>query len=941
MKKKENKPTKNTNRAQSAGAMVISMVFCFVHQMATGQFFEEKFDALDDEIGVIDVGFSTDMYANANALFTEGAAPMLEAYIKMYQVTSNDKYLEKMIIQSKNIQDRRDDEPGMNNDLIDEVVSRDGSDLIINRERPNSPTWSQAKVDGVEWYANIRNGGRIASAMAEFIYLVKVEEPALSSNILPTLPATHPSNALTISTYGEYADWLMYRIFETINYYDDPIHHDGTFNQITEWRKPTFRALGPLGYLYLNVDKDLDFNTGPFFYTKHISGGWYAGSELNDWNMQHAMAKTMVFLRKTLKEIAPGDPRIGYLDAKLGILARNFKENIQLVGDHYEWTFRPTYTCPGGLSSCAEDISHAADSGMFPFLAYKNGLKFSNGTPLFTELDIDRFSRSITESAYSQPLRILNSIEGSDFFYSEEFDGAGYYSRTNFLREALGRWLNFTEYDTYIGGYDYSSGDIYQMASEIFLDEYILENKSFKEKAEYLIGISHLAFYQKNFNPVGVNRMSGAASNWAGASGGDFDNDGVDEFVAVRNYDGNFYIYEYVEDHLLNVSGPVDNVNTRAYEYQIKLVASETSPGSASNWADVVAGNFDDSHPGDEFVAVRNLDGKFFSFEYNGSSISSTSSYSMTPGQKWVGLASGDFDNDGKVEFAALEKATNRLYVFTLSGGAITPDAAILNNGFYVGSGDWSGLASGDFDNDDQAEIVSANNSNGELVIFKVASGYLGIDAKNTDAGTGSNWTDITGGDFDGDQVDEFIAHRKVDGTARIYEMDNDEVVSIGKEQFTGGQEMNVWGSGNFVPSLKNTREEIIALRNFDGAQFMYSLEGMCKNGHNCPTDLNGLVPTDPNNPNSGSSQILVNGVLYPNPTKNQSTFSFEMVQSGNVKIDLFDDNGVQRAALFDKHVKKGEAQTLLVNRGNLNKGMYYLLVRTETGNVSFEIIFE
>ncbi|MCJ8290815.1 MAG: T9SS type A sorting domain-containing protein [Crocinitomicaceae bacterium] len=918
-------------------------IVCCTSQDVYGQFFEDKFDELDDQIDNVSGGdglgngYTVHPYANANSIFTDGAGPVMQSYIKMYGVTSMDKYLDKLIIHSKNVQDRRDDQPGVND--VEPIFEVDDVLVTVTRSRPNSPTWSTAIPKDNEWYTNVLNAGKITVAMSEFIHLVKVEELSLQTKTLPTMPFTHPSNQLTISTYGEYADWLIVKLFETINYYDNPVNHDDVIYEITQWRKPKFWGLIGDVNVFTHVDQDLDFYSGGVSYALYRAGGWLMGNELNDWNQNHGLAKTLVLLSETLKEIAPADPRIDYLDMKLGILARIFKVNIELVGNHFEWTFRSSYSCPGGLPHCDEDISHAAESVDFPFMAYKYGLTFSNGTPLFNELDIDRFARSITQSAYYEPLRILNSIDGTDFFYRLPDGETDYFTMTNFFRRALGRWLNFTEYDSYISGYDYTSGDIYQMASEIFLDEYVIHDGAFSYNAESLIGIANLAFYQKSFNPIGVNRMAGADIQWAGVAGGDFDSDGVDEFITVSNFEGNFYMYEYEKDHLFDITLPPKDVSTRAYEYQINHIASENNAGAASDWVDVTAGDFDISHSGDEFVAVRNFDGKFYMYELNGGLITSSASYLMSAGQNWIGLASGDMDGDGKVEFAALEEGTNKLYIFEMNTGVIALDADILNNGFNIGAGNWSGLGSGDFDGDNQTELVSGNNSNGNIVIFKVNSGNIQIEIVNTAAGAGSQWTDFTGGDFDGDGIDEFIAHRNIDGVAWIYELQDGAMVAIGKEQFTGGQQQNVWGSGNFVSSLTNSRDEIIALRNLDGAQLMYSLEGLCGNGHPCPLDLIGF-------PNPGSNgtpnQLTISSSLYPNPSSNISTLTFEISEGDNLTIELFDHTGFKLNTLFDQFVQGEQAQTLSINRGNLINGMYYVVIYSSTGaQTSLELILE
>lgn len=912
--------------------LLIAAVLIALSQPARAQFFADKYDNLEILLdnyasGGTGDGYTVNVHINANAAQTDGAGPMMQSFIKMYHVTGDHSYLDKLIVQSKNLQDRRDNEPGVNDDMpyikVVEYPEGTNNDVTVDKDRPTSPTWSQLVIDLPEltphWLSSTLNAGGITSPMAEFIYLVRVEEPGLASHALPTLPSTDPSNVLSLSTYGEYADWLLNRIFETINYYDNPTAHDGDDYRATKWQKARF--FQPPGSI---INADTDITPPGYFLLRH--GGWHVGDwnddaslYLNDWNQQHAFAVTLLLLGETLKVTNPTDTRIEYIRMKLAILGRNFKEDGAVaVDDHYEWTFKLG-------DQRVEDISHAAESAALPLLCYEFGIENTDGDPLFLDTDIEKLTRSITESSYYEPMRALNCLDGTDYFYRPVGDGV-----VNYLRQTLNRWLPFVLHDFHHYGSDYSGADLYQITSEIFFDDYIINAENFDVKADYLLGVANLAYYQNLFDPIGANRLAGSAIAWAGVSGGDFDADGVDEYVTVSNFEGNFYIYEYVESHLYDITAVEKNANVRQYEYQIDHVASETSPGAASDWVDVVAGDFSPTHMGDEFVAVRNVDGKFYMYELVAGDIIGTASYQMGTGKTWVGLASGDFDADGNVEFAAIQDVTNLMYIFELDAGAIVVDSDILNNGYYLGAGDWRGLASGDFNDNGREELVSANNSNGDLVIFEVIADNITVSATDSSPGATSDWRDLTGGDFDGDGVDEFLAYRNHDGGVWVYERDGfGSIVSLGNEQFTNGQQIEVWGSGNFVSSLTNTREEIIALRNHDGDQLMYSLEGLCRKGHPCPIELNGNPPQRTSLDNSSNNDWVdfSNVSVYPNPSIGETTIEYDLAEDAMVGIAIYDLTGKLQLKVLDNTQQVAGRQKISVDAYQLSKGVYNVVV--------------
>lgn len=114
---------------------------------------------------------------------------LLLSYIRMYEATNDKAYLLKFVKYSKDIQDLRNIYPPIWKTAIDNVV-------------PDSETHS--------YY--VLYTGRTVRPMAEFIYLIKKD------NILTNLQLPSKLQSTSITTYGEYADYLLIRIKQSIDY---------------------------------------------------------------------------------------------------------------------------------------------------------------------------------------------------------------------------------------------------------------------------------------------------------------------------------------------------------------------------------------------------------------------------------------------------------------------------------------------------------------------------------------------------------------------------------------------------------------------------------------------------------------------------------------------------------------------------------------------------
>ncbi|MBN2104326.1 hypothetical protein JW835_09840, partial [bacterium] len=228
------------------------------------------------------------------------------------------------------------------------------------------------------------------------------------------------------------------------------------------------------------------------------------GGRILPINMQLVMGRTLLMMY-----LANGNP--SYLQ-KVKCLIYRFKyhTDLKISGDQYLWKYWKKYE----PDKC-EDISHGSICADFSRLCYIHGDEIMSSIN-FSQDDTTRFASIVTESLYQQPLYIHYRIDGSG---------------DNSLDLRIGRWLHYSRYHK----------DIYQIVADMFSQNAIYEQGKWLGGSDFL-GLANLVLYKEYFDPIAVYRGNGPNSDWAGITAGDFNDDGVDEIAAVRNYDGNFYV---------------------------------------------------------------------------------------------------------------------------------------------------------------------------------------------------------------------------------------------------------------------------------------------------------------------------------------------------------------------------------------------------------------
>ncbi|MFH1754314.1 MAG: VCBS repeat-containing protein, partial [Candidatus Latescibacterota bacterium] len=478
-------------------------------------------------------------------------------------------------------------------------------------------------------------------------------------------------------------------------------------------------------------------------------------SAIVPYNQQSAMGRTLLMMYK-----ATGHPDYLY---KVIELARFFKDGLQLVGDTYVWEW-------GGDFTGIEDISHGALSVDFAHLCWQNGI-------VFNDLDMLRFAATFLENIYLEPLSFSERV-------------SSLIGEVNKYIYHTPRWLHLSDFNP----------DIYHIVEDFYFERALVPNWPGQDAA-YFLGYANLARYQRTFEPIAITRSPGSGSNFVAAASGDFDGDGIDEVITIRNSDGNIYIYK-------NNNGCLTSI------------ASLSGPPVAPNWAGVAAADFD-ADGVDECVVVKNSNGSFVILKLDNSTIKSEySSLEYGAATDWRGVATGDFDADGTPEFASLRNSDGQICLFEVAGEEIT---LVYSTDIFDATAQWAAISAGDFDGDGSDELVAARNSDGAIFVLRLENGRIGEWVRDETPGSGSEWLGIAAGDFDGDGKDEYIANRNVDGDFYQYSVSAGVVEFESHEYFVTGLENDVIAAGR-LSSKGQAYDELVVIRNYDGDIFVFSL---------------------------------------------------------------------------------------------------------------------
>lgn len=861
---------------------------------------------------------------NGQGTYQTLTGPMMHSLMNMYHGTSQISYLRDFVRISYNVQLHRDDKMQNTNqgDPFSALASGTQGNCSpvsftpgVTVARPSAATWSiLICADGsMKWYASAVYSGEIIYPMAEFVHLIKVEKPNLA-NINCLLPA--------FSTWGDYANWLEVRIIETID-----AHTDAGFS-----------------YNSGNHRRDV-YKTRTFgiFNTPHT--GFYHGL-LSDGFVAHnfstAMARTYAVIHDYTASTVTRVRMQEYLDQ----LKDNWYDYADLKDEGTGYTWNHHQSRSGG--SCTEEMSHGAYAVQNALLCYEYGIQDLSGGLLYDIAFIRKLVNTFTRNAYNQPLDVGPGVDGTMVCVVGDC-----YSNTScagFAEKQLrgsGAWLPLSASPATYNSYDdYIDRDIYNILMDVnlYYGEEIWPagaGKTGTPPLNYSLMTKYYKLNNEILDPITAWRAPGNGSQWAGVDVGDVTGDGKEEIIAVRNYDAGHKLFAL----------KVDVHPSYSYLSEVTSIAS-LDPGYLQ-FADVAVGDLDPTQPGKEIITATNLNGHLIMYDHSGGNLIQQASYTLANQfSSWKGITTGDFiKGNGKDEFVAVRNLDGKFFMFEYDPGTNQI------NGITSWSGpanyNWSRIACGDIDGDGyEDDIVCMNNATGNILTYYYDDGSNSMvpGANFTGSAPTSNWTDVAVGNFcrRNQAKPDIMVRRSLDGEMTIFREDAGQLVAQSGTFVTGGQKLSILGAGNF--HRPNNKDELVALRNIDGDVLTFNVKSSCKitgypnrpefvrpgpgNGNGQPDQAFFDHPDFPGNahgarPNHPNGNRPGNQARYVVPNPNNGRFTIPGLHR-QAQVELMNASGVP--VPFSRNGNE-------IDISSLSNGMYHIRIIEQNTVSTLQVI--
>jgi len=401
------------------------------------------------------------------------------------------------------------------------------------------------------------------------------------------------------------------------------------------------------------------------------------------------------------------------------------------------------------------------------------------------------------------------------------------------------------------------------------------------------------------------------SSNFADGHGGDFNGDGIDEFVSLRNLDGHVIIH---------------SINKQGGKFLFKETGRYTGAWGSSEWAGVSCGDVDNDGL-DEIVAVRNSDGYVFIWDVNDTSsttepkfqIVSKCAYTLASSSSdWRGVECGDFDKDGVDEIALVRNLDQRVFIWEYDNTSNSIVGLAAYSGFGSGS-NFADLTAGDFNGDGRDEIAVVRNLDGNLYILELNSAnqpYVRI--AYTAPSPTVNWTSISAGKYKSQNYDQIIIHGKRSNLLTMVDAINSVTPVASDYPCTIPVAI---GSGRFDGPC----EKFVIMNNLGE----YELKSISSHS-GCASPIRGKSAERI----EGRTVLAENEfTLYPNPTSDLVTMSFKKPLTGKYKIIASDGKVITEGNL------NALGNQLQLDISSYPPGLYTVFVITKEKSMNSRII--
>lgn len=733
-------------------------------------------------------------------------APLMNAYLEMYEATLDKHYLDLFIIQAKLVINRRDDnlkklyleKPDSERIVISNIETKrilEGGQVPQNGDKAwsgyNEPYYDanppHKKLIEAYWAGEHVSNGIICYPLVKFAYLIKQVYPHLKSLEVP-IEAKGPdaSNGFVVNTYGDFAELLKVKIHETVH------DHFGQY-----WSKKR--------HCYVDTSPKGPKKTGHSNVNYHTSLGRPAAylyalykAENND--------TLAAYYQELVTEIVL---RLTYP-----------KKPTSFTRENHIVSWR--YTTPKGSY---EDIAHGLLSFQFVDLCHQFKIaNFSKPKTLLVPDDLMfDFANTFEKKFIKGPECYWLNISGDDVKGPNQPIPVGDSPRLDTIRKIdqfsnAGRAVFLSKHIP----------DLYPFFADYFY-EFVLYGPTSSPKylkgpfnlsmvVDGVAGVAHYAEVPSVSSHLDIKAVARSHKydvdnhfevqpKYTGVTSGEFDGDPSTVEIATIQEGNN-----HINIHVFNES-----------TQKISLNNNTTGQRLNGNWDNIAAGNVIPNNGSDELIAYSQ-DTKCLYLILSNHSIP----IMYYTGKQISHIAVGNIDNLPGDEIVTISGNDGQISIYRFKENNL--EEQIIQNGsfpdFIVTSPAGIGIGNLDNDSTNGLEIITINNNSSHkenIRVFnfnsKTSQFYSQISTFSGTNDKYSNWDGIAVGDYNQDGIDEFMLHRNYDGDFFLFHYDTGEIKNAYKDYFPINW---VMGTMCTIDTPKNGNDYMITIRNLNGDMFIY-----------------------------------------------------------------------------------------------------------------------
>lgn len=253
-----------------------------------------------------------------------------------------------------------------------------------------------------------------------------------------------------------------------------------------------------------------------------------------------------------------------------------------------------------------------------------------------------------------------------------------------------------------------------------------------------------------------------AGADWTIEGFGDFDRDGVDDFLLRRS----------------------DAVTAVWTMWGAEVVSSDVTTWQASSqWQIQRVGDFNGD--GNDDILWRRTDGVTSVWNMDGVAVLGADVTLWQAGNEWQIQGVGDFDGDGRDDFL-WRRSTDSVSAIWMMDGANVVSADVTSQ---QAGAEWTFAGVGDFNGDGRDDVL-LRRGDGATAIWAM-NGTSVASAALTSQQADAGWQVAAIGDYNGDGRDDILLRRDGDGMLAVWMMDGASVTSSGLTTLQAGAD---WG---------------------------------------------------------------------------------------------------------------------------------------------------